>query len=423
MDMPILRSLAKEHLLPFFSGAELGGNPATSSSREECVALVDPCTIAFKVQRADNYRLRLRRSQPFAKLRTQRVTEKHVVEAFASVVREIEPGLSTTYRADLLSTFQRRVVAHAVAGDATSRATILGALDQLAAWASRLYEGRSIAGALGFAPGVKGSGPSLQEICEKDFSSVLSNGFDTLLTFDFYGKLLGYDALPDNTLVAPAGPGTPSPVSRSSFAPHRQGPIADWAKEGRIVLSLNRLGEILVFKDRRLLFARRSGRWHFLTHAPVLTQMGRDAAYVGRSVYESCLDASFARSGACIGIVAQRHMHEWEKVAPFEDDYLDEPKSVKAKTVASMLSGARFQKLDRRLRQELLAIDGATVLSYGGRILAVGAILKIDGGSTGGGRLAAAKALSALGVGIKVSQDGGITGYVDGGNDPKFTVM
>jgi len=100
MDLSVLHALAKEYLLPFFSGAKLVDEPARSSSREECVALVDPCTIAFKLQRVDNYRLLLWRSQPFAKLRTQRVTEKHVVEAFASVVREIEPGLSTTYRSE-----------------------------------------------------------------------------------------------------------------------------------------------------------------------------------------------------------------------------------------------------------------------------------------------------------------------------------
>jgi len=79
--------------------------------------------------------------------------------------------------------------------------------------------------------------------------------------------------------------------------------------------------------------------------------------------------------------------------------------------------------LDRRLRQELVAIDGATLIDHKGTILAVGAILKIAGGSTGGGRLAAAKALSKLGVGIKVSQDGGITGFHDGNAEPKFIVM
>jgi len=82
-----------------------------------------------------------------------------------------------------------------------------------------------------------------------------------------------------------------------------------------------------------------------------------------------------------------------------------------------------FQNLDRRLRQELVAIDGATLIDYQGKVLAVGAILQIPGGSAGGGRLAAAKALSSLGVGIKVSQDGGILGFHDGNNDATFFIM
>jgi hypothetical protein len=88
-----------------------------------------------------------------------------------------------------------------------------------------------------------------------------------------------------------------------------------------------------------------------------------------------------------------------------------------------MVHGRKFHELDRRLRQELVAIDGATVLSHEGDLLAVGAILKIEGGSASGGRLAAAKTLSSLGVGIKVSQDGGITGYRLNQDAPAFQIM
>ena len=88
-----------------------------------------------------------------------------------------------------------------------------------------------------------------------------------------------------------------------------------------------------------------------------------------------------------------------------------------------MIAGRRFQDLDRRLRQELLAIDGATLIDQEGELLAVGAILKIPGGSTGGGRLAAAIELSTLGLGVKVFQDGGISGFHDGNKEPIFRVM
>ena len=67
----------------------------------------------------------------------------------------------------------------------------------------------------------------------------------------------------------------------------------------------------------------------------------------------------------------------------------------------------RFQNLDRRLRQELLALDGAMVLDHlvhSSRR----AIVSVPAGSEGGGRTAAAKKGSSLGLAIKISEDGGI---------------
>ena len=180
----------------------------------------------------------------------------------------------------------------------------------------------------------------------------------------------------------------------------------------------------MVLNNHQLRFTRRGGSWHFLTHTPVLTQMGRPASTdVRQAIYETCLDASFARTGACIGVVTSGHAGSWKTVVTSPNDYLEKPVSTKAKTIAAMIGTKKFYELDRRLRQELVAIDGATVLDHEGGILAVGAILKIGGGSTGGGRLAAAKALSSLGLGIKVSQDGGIRGFHDKKDEPKFQLM
>src|SRR5437016_11219502 len=151
MEEALLRELATEYLLPLFSGAEVLGPSDPSSQGQQCVAFDDPCTIAFKVDRRDTYRLLLYRSQPFAQLASGQVTEREVVNAFVTVVREIEPGLETGYKDDLLSTFQRRVVASAISSSG-SHGVVLEALDQLAGWATRLYEGRPISAALGLDP-------------------------------------------------------------------------------------------------------------------------------------------------------------------------------------------------------------------------------------------------------------------------------
>lgn len=410
MNQQLLREIAEEFLEPLISGSRLDAGHSASKKGHACVAFKDPCQIEFKADRTDLYRLILRRSQPFKQDGAGRVSEKKVIEAFVEVVRTMADGLGTAYKADILAAFPRRVVAKALSDDLTKQDTILAALDQLALWAAQQYEGKPITAAVGFDPQLNGGSVPLTQFAKEAFSSVLSNGFDTLLTCSFSGEVVGLETL---------APPNPAPL----FSPYRLGAVSEWAQNGRIALVLNRIGEILVFQDSELRFARRSGRWHFLTHAPLITQMGGpDNMELRKAVYATCLDASFARTGACIGIVTSNHTKEWPKLAVSPEDHMGGP-STKAKALTAMVAGHKFHDLDRRLRQELVAIDGATLVDQTGALLAVGAILNIPGGSTGGGRLAAAKELGKLGVGIKVSQDGGIMGYHSPNAKPKFTVM
>jgi hypothetical protein len=408
MKEQLLRELASDYLVPLFSGSSLADAAEPSTYRHQGVAFRSPVSIAFKVSREDNYRLVLTRSQPFA---GNIIPETAVVRAFVACLKEMEDVLNTPLKVDLLSTFERKIVARAVARRDWSE-VVLSGIDQLAKWGNRRYEGAPISAAIGFRHRSQPEGSlRLGQLAAHDFSAVLTNGQDTLLEFDFGGRLIGHEALSAGDELPP-------------YCPFRQAPIAEWTTtdEGRIALTLNRLGEILVFRNQQLLFARRSGRWHFLTHEPVITQMGvPHHADVRRAIYETCLDASFARTGACIGIVTRPGIDDLVQ----DEDRIDNNAfaGTKVRTIRSIVQGRSFRNLDRRLRQELVAIDGATVLSNEGDILAVGAILKIPGGSTGGGRLAAAKALGRLGLGIKVSQDGAISGFRLEHPNAAFNVM
>ncbi len=407
-----LRNLTKTYLLPLFSGCTLDHQARPSNPKEQLVGRLDACSLALKVARNDPYRLVIRRRQPFDDDCSDRVTEKRVVDAFVQVVQQIEPGLQAQYREDLLSSFQRRIVVKALVDDQAAQESLLQIIDSLSVLATRLYEGRPVTLAVVLEQQrATAKAPLLTEIWKKDFSMVLSNGYDTLLRCNFAGQVLSHEQLP-------------RPKRAPSYAPYRLATIAHWATNGRIAIVLNKLGEMLFFRDRTLVFARRSGRWHFLTHQPLVTQMGGpDNRALRRAVYASCLDASFARSGACIGLVTSGNLTRWRNIATKKDDHLSLRQSLKSQTLARLVGRRRWQYLDRRLRQSLLAMDGAVLLDYNGNLLAVGAILKIPGGSTGGGRKAAARALSKLGVGIKVSQDGGILGFHAGNKDPDFYVM
>jgi hypothetical protein len=407
MEEALLREVSEAYLLPFFSGASIETTALESSASEARVATKTTQSIAFKVNRSDLYRLVVRRDQPFA-ADSDPAREKRVVDAFVDVLERMSDELGGPLKGDLLSTFQRRVVAEATA-ESGEGVKLLTVIDQLALWATRLYEGAPIASAIGIDPAVSGTKSlPLASIAKDDFFAVLSNGFDTMLTLSRDLDLTGHVVLD----ATPAAKG---------YYPWRHSAIAAWTAggAGRIAVVLNRLGEILVFRDAQLLFARRSGNWRFLTHGPIIRQMGVPKNEdIRKAIYETALDASFTRSGACIGVIAAGSIKLAQDTIA-EADWLSTGHSNKAKAIACIVNERKFHELDRTLRQELVAIDGATVIDHEGNVVAVGAILKMKGGSTGGGRTAAAKQLALLGLGVKISQDGGISGYRRDGNNPK----
>lgn len=407
MDETLLREIAEAYLLPFFSGASIEETAEISKSADSTVAFVNPQTIGFKVNRTDTYRLKFRRDQPFAQ-KSDPARETKVIEAFVSGLARMSKELQGPLRDDLLSTFQRRVVAEAAAEPGNST-ELLAVIDQLALLATRLYEGKPIASAIGIDPTISGrKSLPLANISKHDFFAVLSNGYDTMLTLSKHLKFSGHLVL------------EPTP-SAEGYYPWRHSAIAAWTKDikGRVAVVLNRIGEILVFRDGQLLFARRSGNWHFLTHGPIIRQMGvPKEEELRRAIYETALDASFARTGACIGVIASGSMRAAEEMI-VDTDWLSKGLSDKAKAVACIVNGRKFSELDRPLRLELAAIDGTTVIDHQGNVIAVGAIPKIKGGSTSGGRTAAAKHLALLGLGVKISQDGAIFGYRRDNKNPK----
>src|SRR5688572_10265709 len=102
MDEGTLREIATEFLLPFFSGARIAQSAATSNQYHQLVAFRDHLTIYFKVNAQDRYRLALHRPQSFIPKAPRVIPERNVVEAFVSVLAQMETVLNSDLKADLL---------------------------------------------------------------------------------------------------------------------------------------------------------------------------------------------------------------------------------------------------------------------------------------------------------------------------------
>jgi hypothetical protein len=421
MEPAPFRSLVQLHLLPLFSGAQLVPGTSPSPPQRPAVAERGRHSIEIKPTQATPWCLTITRDQPFARTAAGQVSEKQLAKAFVAQLAAMPEGFEGgPFADDLMARLPRRLVVDTLCSAGVDHGAVLAAIDQLQVWSNRSYEGQPIVAAVGFTPeplaGPAAGGKAfpavpLQEAWAEDFGAVLTNSFDTMLVADYGGQLLAYAAM--------ASPAQPPPL-----APVRLGAVAQWSAEhpDRLALVLNRAHELLVLRHGALVFAHRAGSWFFLAPEAIVQQMGgpRDPE-LRRAVYASCLDASFAGTGACLGILNADATPRLKEIAPEPADHLlPQPpgkaqpipqSSAKARLLQRAINGQPFHALDRRLRQEILAIDGATILDHTGQLLAAGAILKVPGGSRSGGRRAAALALAAYGVGIKVSADGGIEGF------------
>lgn len=229
---------------------------------------------------------------------------------------------------------------------------------------------------------------------------------------------------------------------KEEYAPLQALPLAKWSdRDKKFGLVITREGELGALVGGEVICAHRQGRWKgFPIRA--LRHGGWSARAAGAprpnydtqtkiAVIESLLDASFQRQGGSVAIIsrqAEDHFLDWVKAQSLESErpvpywstellrdivgqgdrrarlfaYSDGDTSVQS---------MKFQDLSRAQRLEMLSMDGATILDRTGVILAIGAIVPLDGEANVGGRAAAAASLARFGVAFKVSQDGPVTMY------------
>lgn len=389
MTIDELRVALETYLSPLLS-AEVRHGTVPCSANSKLVASLEPCSIAIKAQDGDEERIVLYRKPGFTP--EELVLTKDFIEELVAIHDATTPA----YRAEIFTFLPSRAIARHLGG----LGAVTSILRQFDLWSARTYEGGAISSSIGVDPASVGKDTDLDEIFAHDFSAVISNGFDTLIVVNSDGQISGAGQLNGNQLGL-------------DFAPYRLNAIADWSAGNKIALVLNRLGEQLVFRNRKLVFAKRRGAWQYYAHEMYIRQLQPPQdRELREAIYQSCLDISFSRTGGCILVIRSGGIDEASKLVSSADFLYGDAPSVKAKAIRAMVSD-KFQDLDRRLRQEILALDGATVLDHKGNIIAAGAIISVPAGSEGGGRTAAAKKGSTLGLGIKISEDGGITVFKD----------
>ena len=421
-------------ILPLFTGSYIDGEEE-SSLRDSEVAFGKRNSLLIKPSKADEYRLILKRGQPF---------QSFEVNLLKSILNEFDKISSLQLDDEsYLSVLQNNAIEKSICASISEPETttvMFGILTELEKWAVRTYEGKKIAIGIIINTSIDISDQpealSYTEIMDKDFFALLSDGIGSYIEFDRKGNLLGYTQM-NRVKKLPC------------TSPYEYEMVARYCNEKRIGLVLTKNSDFLIFKNRELLFAKRLGGWNIYSHEEVVQLLSYRGNYslkdIRRSIYHTALDTSFAYSGGCIVYLSKDKaeqalvhinahdildeeyfeikkrqeienagkLYNLQSLAFVEATYnvpyqtfLTQQHCIKSECLRKIIAGRPFHELSRKLRLELVSMDGATVIDSDGKIIAVGAILKIEAGSEGGGRLAAATTLSKYGIAIKISQDG-----------------
>jgi len=394
----IFKEIVEDLLFPLFPGVRFG-EPVwvapPKAIKTKLVALENPARLNLSYKNDKTIRCQIERNQAFS------TREQEVVENFLNNIDRVFNDWRTPYARDTSSSFMSKIVAQSVSSK--NEDFLLKILSVMTDWAQQTYEGQRISFSLGIKASPSCGHVKFEELFDSDFFKVISNGHDSIVVFDECQMLVGHERVD-----CPKEYGV-------MFSPIRFVNFAGWTNDNdNIAVVLNRNGEILIFEKGQISFAKRRGSWRYFAHESVVKKftdkaLGRKTPEALRKeLYLTALDVSFARTGGCIGVTTASNKNTLlnDEVISKEDLLLEESRGVKARAIDAIVNGEKFQNLDRLLRLELVSIDGATVLDYEGNILAAGAILSIDGGSSGGGRQAATSAIAKYGIGIKISNDG-----------------
>lgn len=352
---------------------------------------------------------------------------------------------------------------------------VIDLIDKMKLWSLKSYEGKKVPYAFIIDSKAKGNkNLNYLEFLDSDFSATITDGISSIITLDLNCNFVDYRSVSEENVVVSAEIPDDKCVPLR-FAQI----LVNYVVGNRIGVFLLVNGDILVSKGSEILFVHRNNKWinfsgeryrvmlQSIAHKNSLGILNNELDL--SNIFSTVLDVSFSHSGGIIAVV-KKNLFNKDRILSKLDDYtntynskisIDEYKaklqeSFKQEYLAKLLSGTNkciseltpeqekrlkrefekrfskrmavetlinngsnnyfhFSSINRKLRAELIGMDGATILDENGFIIAVGAIIQNDKGSSGGGRGAAASKLSSYGgFATKISTDGYIELYCDG---------
>jgi len=205
----------------------------------------------------------------------------------------------------------------------------------------------------------------------------------------------------------------PTVIDKTILAPLRLVHVAKWISKARTAVALDAEGKIVVFHDKKLAFPKRQASWRYFASETIVTPLaGRAPVKVSiQQVREAMRGTSLGGNAPAtkdarhVG-TTQQDGHPTDAGGVAEDVALASCPSRKIARLRRALGHKPYpHDLDTALRQEIEALDGATVLTLDGEVLAARAILLIRNGHSGNGPRNTEKEYDSN-IRIKMNYDG-----------------
>lgn len=333
-----------------------------------------------------------------------------------------------------------------IGGDPQSNA-IEKLFSKLETWSVKTYEGKKVT--LGFIIDPNANKKSKSEyenwidFLDDDSSAVFTDCIHSVIELDTSCNFINYRSISTKSNISSGKLSNRIPLRFTQV-------IQKYVTGKKFGIFLLNNGDIILARNQSVCFVKRNLQWLNLSYDAFA---GALEAFISsfsnaenrqsvcdliENIFASVLDVSFSHAGGIISIVgdswpgsASNASNSISVLHPCDDflnDYnaitlsseekeSEERKRIQKRTILTRLTNKKhFSEIDRKLRSELIALDGACILNCRGEVISFGAIIQNDSGSTGGGRGAAAKKLSQYGMAVKISTDGYIELYVGGKN-------
>ena len=325
--------------------------------------------------------------------------------------------------------------------DFSCNSTLLSLFEKLEGWSVKTYEGKKVP--FGFVINLIDKAKekiNYLEFLDEEFSATLTDGLSSIIELDEDGNYLDYKSVfMDNSIkeceLTNCLPIRFTQIIKENLKVHSK-------KIGVFLLSG---GDIFVAKDEKIELIKRNDKWANFSYISFINAMRKYknlndiSDELLKEIFSTAVDVSLSHCGGIIAVVEDGkylktsneqfilsdcdnllvdlspNQLEKELTKSGEKEHNIKKGIMKRQIIQKLIGDNKyFGNINRKLRNELVGLDGATIIQKDGQIVAFGAIIQSEKGSSGGGRGAAAKTLSKYkGLSIKISTDGYIEVYSD----------